>query len=38
MTEPTDIKALPKEQLTTWLGKLNEYKIIAPVQRDKYDR
>ena len=36
MNEPKQTKVIPKNQLNTWLTKLTEYSIWAPVQRDNY--
>ncbi|WP_455393108.1 4Fe-4S dicluster domain-containing protein [[Eubacterium] cellulosolvens] len=36
MREPIDIKTIPKAQLSSWLGKLENCNIIAPVKREKY--
>ncbi len=36
MTEPKDVKLLAKDRLKTWLGKLQNYRIFAPVQHENY--
>jgi len=36
MSEPIEVKSLPKEQLNTWLANLNRYNIYGPVDREEY--